>query len=140
MRTSISHLVLPVLLLSIEDLVMNLRLVLVLLGLGLSGCAQKSIYAWGPYEDGLYESYKYPDRMETFLKRLETHVIKASQDGQKVPPGVYSEMATIYLQAGNSVKAIELYEKEGLEWPESRRLMQALVASVKTKEQKNSEN
>ena len=112
---------------------MNLRFVLVLVSLVFAGCAQKSIYAWGPYEDGLYESYKYPDRMEKFLKRLEEHVATAAQEGKRVPPGVFSEMATIYLQAGNSEKAKEFYEKEALEWPESRVLMQALIANLKTK-------
>lgn len=49
---------------------------------------------------------------------------------QKVAPGLYAELGTLYLQAGDASRAVALYTKERDAWPESRGLMDALITNV----------
>lgn len=98
--------------------------------ISLTACAPKSLYQWGGYEDMLYRGYKEPEKMETMRLTLEAHVQKLQQSGQKVPPGMNSEIATLYMQAGDKSKAILYYTAEKETWPESRGLMEALIKNL----------
>lgn len=98
--------------------------------LSLAACAPKSLYQWGGYEDMLYRGYKEPEKMEVMRTNLEAHVLKLQQSGQKVPPGIYSELATLFLQAGNRAKAATYYALERDTWPESSGLMTALIKNL----------
>lgn len=100
------------------------------LALSLAACAPKSLYQWGGYEDMLYRGYKEPEKMEAMRTNLEAHIQKLQQSGQKVPPGMNSELATLYLQSGDKAKARNYYSAERDAWPESRRLMDALIANL----------
>lgn len=115
---------------------MKVAACLILAGILASGCAPKAMYAWGPYEDGLYQSYKDPSKSDEFLTGLQGHVEAARTSGEKVPPGIYAEIGTLYLDRGNAAKAIEFYRLEATEWPESSKLMNALEQSLQTQEAK----
>ena len=52
------------------------------------------------------------------------------QSQQKIAPGLYAELGTLYLQAGDSTKAVAMYAKEREAWPESRYLMDSLINNV----------
>jgi hypothetical protein len=100
------------------------------LAISLAACAPKSLYQWGSYEDMLYRSYKEPEKMDLMRTTLEAHIQKLQQSGQKVPPGMSSELATLFLQAGNRPKAATYYSLERDTWPESRGLMTALIKTL----------
>ncbi|MEY4077153.1 MAG: hypothetical protein RIQ69_1523 [Pseudomonadota bacterium] len=100
------------------------------LAMSLAACAPKSLYQWGGYEDMLYRGYKEPEKMEVMRTDLESHILKLQKSGQKVPPGMASELATLYLQAGNRAKAATYYALERDTWPESRGLMSALIKNL----------
>lgn len=104
-------------------------LLIPLVGLFLTGCAT-GLYQWGGYDAMLYQSYKNPEKALEFRQGLELHITKMEASKQKVAPGLYAELGTLYLQAGDATKAVELYTKERDAWPESRSLMDALINNV----------
>ena len=109
---------------------MKLWITIVPVALSLAACAPKSLYQWGGYEDMLYRGYKEPEKMEIMRTNLEAHILKLQQSGQKIPPGMSSELATLFLQAGNRAKAATYYALERDTWPESRGLMTALIKNL----------
>jgi hypothetical protein len=101
----------------------------------LTGCASKSLYQWAGYEDQLYASYKDPSKAEAMRNRLEAHIQQVRQSGTKVAPGLYAELGTLYLQAGQRRQAIGYYGLEKENWPESQQLMTALIQNLERLEQ-----
>lgn len=97
----------------------------------LTGCANRnSLYQWGGYDAMLYQSYKNPEKAVAFREGLELHITKMEQSKQKIAPGLYAELGTMYLQSGDSAKAVAMYTKERDAWPESRGLMDTLINNV----------
>ena len=96
----------------------------------LGGCATQSPYQWGGYEEALYAGYKDPTKMEALRLQLEAHIAEMEKSGQKVAPGLYAELGTLYLQAGSSDKAIAMYSRERDTWPESKVLMTAMIQNL----------
>ncbi len=106
------------------------RLSIALLALALSACATPGLYEWGGYEKMLYAGYKDPAAMEAMRTGLETHIAAVEQGRGRVAPGLYAELGTLHLQAGDSDKALALYAREREAWPESRGLMDAMIKNV----------
>lgn len=100
----------------------------------LSGCASH-LNSWGPYEQGLYNAYKDPGKLEELRVKLEAHINALEAAQQKTPPGLYAELGTIYLQSGDSSQAKKLYAKERDAWPESQSLMTAMIQNIDRREQ-----
>ena len=98
--------------------------------LALAGCATQQHYQWGGYDELLYQGYKDPNNMEAMRVSLEKHIAAMEQANQKVAPGLYAELGTLYLQQGDSTKAVALYTKERDAWPESKGLMSAMITNV----------
>lgn len=102
-----------------------------LVTLVLSGCAsQQSLYDWGGYSGMLYETYKKPDTTAANLQKLQEHVIRLEKGNAKVAPGLYADLGTLYLQAGDRNRAVENYRKERAAWPESMGLMDAMIKNL----------
>lgn len=78
----------------------------------------------------LYASYKDPTQVNELRIELETQIAASEQSKQKVPPGLYAELGTLYLQGGETNAAIKLYNKERNAWPESRGMMDALIKGL----------
>lgn len=104
-----------------------------LASLVLSGCATPSLYQWGGYDELLYQSYKSSDRTESMRVGLETHLAALEESKQTVPPGLYAEVGTIYLERGDRTTAVAFYKKERDAWPESKTLMDAMIAALSKK-------
>ena len=104
------------------------------LALVLSGCASPTLYNWGGYDEALYASYKDPGKTDELRLKLETHITAMEKSHQKVAPGLYAELGTLYLQAGASGKASDLYAKERDAWPESKGLMTAMIQNIERRE------
>lgn len=100
------------------------------LTVAMTGCANQSMYQWGGYDALLYQSYKSPDKVVAFRQGLELHIGKMEQTKQKVAPGLYAELGTLYLQAGDSTNAAVMYARERDTWPESGELMNSLINNV----------
>ncbi|OGA96673.1 MAG: hypothetical protein A3E79_04965 [Burkholderiales bacterium RIFCSPHIGHO2_12_FULL_61_11] len=107
-------------------------LLIALASLFLTGCANR-LYQWGDYgsfDSKLYQSYRNPEKALEFRQGLELHISKIEASKQKVAPGLYAELGTLHLQAGDANKAVAMYIKERDAWPESRVLMDALINNV----------
>jgi hypothetical protein len=107
-------------------------LLIALASLCLAGCANK-LYQWGDhggFDSKLYQSYNNPEKALEFRQGLELHINKLEASKQKVAPGLYAELGTLHLQAGDASKAVAMYNKERDAWPESRVLMDALINNV----------
>jgi hypothetical protein len=105
----------------------------------LAGCAGPSLYQWGSYEQMLYQSYKDPAKTEALRSELESHIGLVEKSGQRVAPGLYAELGTLYLQAGNKGRAIALYRRERETWPESNGLMSAMIQNLEKAPKKSGE-
>lgn len=109
----------------------TLALVVLILG----GCAPKTMYDWGDYESMLYKGYKDPAKMEEMKLELEKHIAAMDKSGQKVAPGLFAELGTLYLQSGATNKAIAMYSRERETWPESKGLMDAMIKNLERRKQ-----
>lgn len=115
-------------------------LVIPLAALALGGCAtQQSLYQWGGYESMLYDGYKDPSKMEAMKVKLQAHIAALEKSGQKVGPGLYAELGTLYLQNGVSDKAIAMYTRERDTWPESQGLMNTMIKNIERRQQARAE-
>lgn len=114
---------------------MKFAKIVLLLSLPLAGCAAPSIYQWGGYDANLYASYKDPNKTEDLRLKLEAHIAAQEAQAQKVAPGLYAELGTLYLQMGSADKAIAMYSRERDTWPESRGLMTAMINNLERRKQ-----
>lgn len=97
----------------------------------LSGaCAAPTLYPWGGYDEVLYAHYQSPQDHAAFVERLKTIVLEAEQSGRKVPPGIYAEYGHALYEEGQYDQAILYFQKERDLWPESRVLMEKMVANA----------
>lgn len=104
----------------------------------MTGCASnQNLYQWGGYESALYSTYKSPEAVVELQTRLETHIAAMVQANQKVAPGLYAELGSLYLQAGKTDAAIEQYNKERELWPESRTLMDSMIKTLENRSKTN---
>jgi len=102
--------------------------------LAVTGCAtQKGLYDWGGYSGLLYQNYKKPETVAANLVKLQTHVSAMEQGKAKVAPGLYADLGTLYLQAGERDRALENYRKERAAWPESAGLMDSMIKNLDNK-------
>ncbi|WP_353233763.1 DUF4810 domain-containing protein [Diaphorobacter ruginosibacter] len=100
----------------------------------LTGCASnQGLYQWGGYDAALYSSYKNPETVTELQTTLEQHIASMNASQQKVAPGLYAELGSLYLQQGRQDEAIEQYRKERELWPESRTLMDALITTLENR-------
>ena len=107
---------------------------LILISLLVSGCVPTPLYKWGGYESNLYAGYKDQTKMEELKVALENHVSEMNATGQKVAPGLYAELGTLYLQSGDSSKARGMYFREREAWPESKGFMDAMISNLDRQE------
>ena len=101
----------------------------------LNGCVTPSLYQWGSYEKDLQSAYKNPQEFEGLRVKLEISIKDADSKGKKVPPGLYAELGTLYLQMGSAEMAITYYKKERDAWSESKGLMSALIQNLEKRQQ-----
>lgn len=101
--------------------------------LALAGCAQQGMYDWGGYSGLMYQNYKKPESVAANLLTLQAHVTALEVRKTKVAPGLYADLGTLYLQAGDRDRAVENYRKERAVWPESAGLMDAMIKNLASK-------
>ena len=88
---------------------------------GCGGGSRDRIYYWdGSYTDSTYQYLKQEGDVGEQIEALEKSIQKAYEKGRKVPPGLYSHLGLLYLNAGNGARARENFEKEAQAFPESK--------------------
>lgn len=97
---------------------------------GVFGCAPKTLYRWGGYDQALYDHYKNPQRRDEFVAKLSGIIDEAEKTGGMVPPGCYAEYGWALYEEGRLAEAAVYFEKESKLWPESRPLMDKLIRNV----------
>jgi hypothetical protein len=104
-------------------------LALACLGWFTMACAQPGLYEWGPYEGDVLELYESPspETEREFAADLETLILEARKAGRKTPPGVAAEYGFLQYKAGKSSVAVEYFDLERRNWPESAVLMTRLI-------------
>lgn len=115
------------------------RCLIAFLPIFLTGCVAPSTYQWGAYERDLYTAYKDPTQYETFRLKLEALTTEVESRREKVAPGIYAELGTLYLQKGDANTAIAMYKKERDTWPESKGLMTAMIQNLEKRENSKQE-
>lgn len=92
----------------------------------LCGCVPQTQYAWNSYDSKLYNHYKDPSQMEEFSQALK-ETVEEAESSNRVPPGIYAEYGFLMYEQGNSLQAIQYYQKEADKWPESRAFMTKMI-------------
>ena len=113
-----------------------MKTILPLLGvfLLLTGCASKrTLYYWGNYESVVYASYNRPDKADPLLAiaKLEEDQQKAASKDQAMGPGFHAHLGYLYFNTGNYDRALEEFEAEKKQFPESTVFMDRLIANLK---------
>lgn len=110
----------------------NLYLILLLL-LGLCGCASQSIYYWGHYQELLYDQYDTPGKAtpEVQVLKLEEDIEVARSKNKPLPPGFYAHLGYQYLQMGRTAEAKDSFDAERRQFPESAVLMDRFTKKFK---------
>lgn len=109
---------------------------------GCGGGTRNQIYYWdGSYTDSTYQYLKQEGDVGEQIEALEKSIQKAYEKGRKVPPGLYSHLGLLYLNAGNGARARENFEKEAQAFPESKPFLTFVTnpAALKKAEAKSDE-
>jgi hypothetical protein len=93
-----------------------------------AGCASSTLYRWGDYDEALYQHYRHPEDRQQFVESLTRIILDNEQRGARMPPGAYAEYGWALYEEGRGPDAIKYFEKESALWPESRVLMQKMIA------------
>ncbi|MDH4110153.1 MAG: DUF4810 domain-containing protein [Gammaproteobacteria bacterium] len=110
----------------------------VLLWLPSTGVADDQFkYYWSTYEYDLFYANTSPDDPEK-AERLEATLLKiikqSDTSGRKPPPGILAEYGFFLYERGQTDEAIEYFEREAGQWPESRVFMERVIVSLRTGE------
>ena len=98
----------------------------------LAGCGPTVLYDWGRYEDSLHASYVTHDEAQAWSS-LDATIVSAEQQGHRLPPGACAEYGFALYKRGQHTRAIEYFEREAQLFPESRPLMDKLIARVRAR-------
>ncbi len=93
----------------------------------------KTMYAWGSYEQQIYTLHATPGAADaqTQVIELEKDYQAARAANQPLPPGWHAHLGYLYFQLGKSDQALQEFNAEKLQFPESAKLMDRLIAKVK---------
>jgi hypothetical protein len=98
----------------------------------LTGCqSSPDIYYWGDYEHLIYISYTKPDKAtpELQVQAMEEDMHKAASAKKPLPPGFHAHLGNLYYQMGKPDLAVQEFQKEKEQFPESAVLMDRLIAT-----------
>jgi hypothetical protein len=102
----------------------------------LAGCGGANTrYAWNNYDSELYNHYKVPAQREEFIVAMKEIVTDAEAEN-KVPPGIYAEYGYLMYEKGDMEQAVIYYQKEASKWPESKFLMEKMIANTQKRADK----
>jgi hypothetical protein len=99
------------------------KYLLIMTVLLVAGCANndKQIYAWGQYEDLIYDFHNGEGAVEPQkqIELLQEAIASASVKNKKVAPGIYAHLGMLYSSVGENDKARVALEQERALFPEA---------------------
>ena len=105
------------------------------LAMGLVGCTttNKSLYAWGHYEDLIYVAGTKPGSVspEAQTDQLEKDRALADAARRPLPPGWRMHLASLYAESGRADLAERELLAEKQAFPESATLVDRLLANLR---------
>ena len=101
-----------------------------LVATALASCAPTTRFEWGAYEGSLYAYAKRPDQKEAFRTAL-LRAIEKGRESNRIAPGLNAELGYLYLEEGDTQKAVSYFEEEMRLFPESRKFLASVVARAK---------
>jgi hypothetical protein len=118
----------------------RLRVVVALAcGVIASGCGgPKPLYGWSRYEESLYASYVAHDDAKAW-SALEATVTSAQETGNRIPPGACAEYGFSLYRRGQPERAVQYFQQEAQLFPESKPLMDKLIAKVRERAVRDAE-
>jgi len=105
----------------------------------LAGCQSTgSLYAWGSYEEMVYDMYVNPGKAEPGVQivTLKEDIEKAETGGVRTPPGVHAHLGYLYYTQGNVADALAEFSAERELFPESATFIDGMVARLQNNRQK----
>ena len=103
------------------------------------GCVPKTQYAWNNYDKKLYNHYNDPSQKDEFIQALK-ETLEEAESSNNVPPGIYAEYGFLMHEQGNSLQAIQYYQKEADKWPESRAFMNKMIITAQKRSNEQNTN
>ena len=100
-----------------------------------TGCESPDIYYWGQYEKSIYIAYVKPDKATPELQAriMEEDMHRAISANKPLPPGFHAHLGNLYYQMGKSDLALQEFQKEKAQFPESAVFMDRLIANLAKK-------
>ncbi|MEQ9396124.1 DUF4810 domain-containing protein [Haliea sp.] len=99
----------------------------------LVGCSTvtEAGYYWGNYSSTLYAYTKSPSDVTQLahIETLQDIVDKSNEKGLRVPPGIFAELGYLSSKRNEVGLAIAYYDEEARLYPESKILLERLIAS-----------
>lgn len=97
------------------------------------GCAAKPLYDWQRYDESLQASQIRHDESQARAD-MESSINGIQKTGGKAPPGLFAEYGFQLFRRGDHQGAIEYFKREAQLFPESKYLMDTLIARIQEKE------
>ncbi len=110
--------------------------VLAMTGSLLAACADPGpkppTYAWGNYEDLIYDMYAQPGEAtpEAQISQLSASIEEAESAGNQAGPGVYAHLGYMQYLTGNFGAARDALERERSLYPESTVFVDGLLSQL----------
>jgi len=111
----------------------RLIILLLLVTLLLIGCVQNTaLYTWGNYSQTLYAYKKNPteETRQNHINTLQKIIAYADDNGRRVPPGVYAELAIMKKDSANNADVTSLLNKEKAVYPESAKFIDFIKTAI----------
>ncbi len=88
------------------------------------------MYAWGDYQDSLYEMWVDAEDFELGDHILELEEQVAETEADAVPPGVRAHLGYLYFRAGDGDAGARMLSAEKAAFPESAVFVDGLLARM----------
>lgn len=100
-----------------------------------TGCQSPDVYYWGHYENLIYASYAKPGKTppESQILVMQADEQKAISANKPLSLGFHAHLGYLYYEAGKSDLAVQEFQKEKAEFPESTVFMDRLIANLTKK-------
>ncbi|MFC1887179.1 DUF4810 domain-containing protein [Candidatus Cloacimonadota bacterium] len=113
-------------------------ILVVLLATVFTGCYQTSLYYWGNYSQSLYKYKKAPsdEALQDHMKSIEKIITQSVSYKKQVPPGIYSEYGYYLFLEGRYFEALQYFNLEIQNYPESEKFVNFLINEIPEDEEK----
>lgn len=101
----------------------------------MTGCKSPDVYYWGHYENLVYATYAKPGNAtpESQVLVMQADEQKAISANKPLPPGFHAHLGYLYYQMGKTDLALQEFQKEKAQFPESAVFMDRLIANLTKK-------